>query len=329
MDKKLLKVGLLVQVPELYCQLRIQERDASFYDRTNPKTATTNIKYQDGLGRAIQQVAVNVLPQEYSLVQSFEYDSLGRQSIQYRSLPILSDSKYKKNWKQFLKNKYETSYKAETTYDEFNRISKQGSFGENYAVNKHASTNQYGMNQDSIPSYKADLNSEDYQKKDYPKGTLYKTAVYFEGITNVSYKNMNGQVVRKAAVRGMQTSDPDYGSALITDYVYDDYGNLRAILPPQAKGDIGANNYVYKFLYDERNRLVKKEIPGAGNITLAYDELDRLIHETDAKGTTSYIKYDELSRPVETGYFSQESPNSESPMNSQEPPLTPPEGQCH
>ena len=292
-----------------------KRENASFYDRTNPKTATTNIEYQDGLGRAIQQVAVNVLPQEYSLVQAFEYDSLGRQSIQYRSLPILSDSKYKKNWEQFLKNKYETSYKAETTYDEFNRISKQGSFGENYAVNKHASTNQYGMNQDSIPSYKADLNSEDYQKKDYPKGTLYKTAVYFEGITNVSYKNMNGQVVRKAAVRGMQTSDPDYGSALITDYVYDDYGNLRAILPPQAKGDIGANNYVYKFLYDERNRLVKKEIPGAGNITLAYDELDRLIHETDAKGTTSYIKYDELSRPIETGYFS-----------PQDPPLTPPEG---
>ncbi|MUP40118.1 DUF6443 domain-containing protein, partial [Labilibaculum euxinus] len=283
--------------------------NSEFEDRNAPNRAAIAIEYQDGLGRAIQQVAINSLPQEYNLIQSFEYDSLGRQAIQYRSLPILSDSKYKKDWKQFLKDKYETSYKAESSFDAYNRIHKQGSFGENYALNKHASTNQYGMNQVSIPSYKADLNSESYHKKIYPKGTLYKTAVSFEGITNVSYKNMDGQVVRKVAVRGIQTGDPDYGSALITDYVYDDYGNLRAILPPQAKGDISAGNYVYKFLYDKRNRLIKKEIPGAGCITMEYDKLDRLIRETDAKGTRTYIKYDELSRPIETGYLSpQESP---------------------
>ncbi|MDE5418452.1 DUF6443 domain-containing protein [Labilibaculum sp. DW002] len=284
-----------------------KKEKASFFDRNNSNKASTTIEYQDGLGRAIQQIKVNSLPQEYSIVQSFEYDFLGRQAIQYRSLPMLSDSKYKKDWKQYLKNKFKNTYKAERSYNRYNRIHRQGNFGENYSLEKRPKTSTYGLNIANVPSYTINSDSEVFVKKNFSRRTLLKTSVYFEGITNVTYKNMNGQVVRKAALKGNQTGEVDFSSGLITDYVYDDYGNLRAILPPQAKGDISANNYVYKFHYDERNRLVKKEIPGAGAITLEYDELDRVSKETDAKGTTTYIKYDELSRPIETGYIDKQS----------------------
>ncbi|MCY1635203.1 DUF6443 domain-containing protein, partial [Marinifilum sp. D737] len=284
-----------------------KKEKATFNDRNNVDKANTTIEYQDGLGRPTQQIAVNSLPQGYSVVQAFEYDSLGRQAAQYRSLPMLGDSKYKKDWKQYLQDRYENTYKAESSYDAFNRVNKQGSFGEEYALSKRPKITHYGMNQAAVESYTIDLNSDQFKKKTYTKGTLIKTAVYYEGITNVVYKNMNGQVVRKGAVQGNQKGDVDHNSGLLTDYVYDDHGNLRAILPPQAKGDITKKEYVYKFHYDERNRLVKKEIPGAGSITMQYDELDRLVRETDAKGVTSYIKYDELSRPVETGYLKKQS----------------------
>ncbi|MFA8451962.1 MAG: RHS repeat-associated core domain-containing protein [Bacteroidales bacterium] len=284
-----------------------KKEGARLSDKNNPEIASASIEYQDALGRRVQQLALNVLPQQYSLLQSFQYDSLGRQPVQYRSLPLLSDSKYKKNWEELLKEKYGNAYKAESSFDAFNRVDKQGKFGEDYSLKKRPTRSHYKMNERSISSWEVDLNSENFIKKTYEKGTLFKTAVYYEGITNIVYKNMAGQVVRKAAVSSYSTGDPTQASSLITDYVYDDYGNLRAIVPPQAKGDISKSNYVYKFLYDKRNRLVKKEIPGAGSITMEYDDLDRLIHETDAKGVTTYIKYDELNRPIETGYYDQKS----------------------
>jgi RHS repeat-associated protein len=284
---------------------------ARLSDKLNPDMATASIEYQDALGRSVQQLALNVLPQQYSLLKSFKYDSLGRQPIQYRSLPLLSDAKYKKNWEDLLKEKYGNAYKAECSFDAFNRVSKQGKFGEEYSLKKRPTRSHYEMNDSIVYSWEAELNSESFSEKKYAKGTLFKTAVYYEGNTNIVYKNMAGQVVRKAVLQTYSISDPTHDYARITDYVYDDYGNLRAIIPPQAKGDISKSNYVYKFHYDKRNRLVKKEIPGAGIITMEYDHLDRLIHETDAKGVTTYIRYDELSRPVETGYFEQLSVSSE------------------
>jgi len=278
-----------------------RKEGALFQERNKSGKVFKSIEYQDGLGRPIQQIALNTLPGEYSLVKGFEYDSLGRQSTQYRSLPMLTNDAYKDSWKSYLKSAYQTTYKSESLYDSYNRLSKQGGFGENYALNAHASNYSYGMNKSGIPSYSIKQGFEEFTSKNYKAKTLFRNSVYFEGITQVTYKNMDGQLVRKAVVKGHVTSDPSYESALITDYVYDDYGNLRAILPPQAKGDINQEKFVYQFHYDGRGRLIKKKIPGAGSIELKYDDLDRPINETDAIGNTSYVKYDKFSRPIETG----------------------------
>ncbi|MGZ2369581.1 DUF6443 domain-containing protein [Ancylomarina sp. YFZ004] len=278
-----------------------RKEGALFQEKNKSEKAIKSIEYQDGLGRPIQQISLKTLPGEYSVVKGFEYDSLGRQSTQYRALPMLTNASYKDSWKTYLKSAYQSSYKSESLYDSYNRVSKQGSFGDNYALNAHASTYKYGLNRSGIPSYSIAQGDDEFKAKTFRSGALIRNSVYFEGITNVSYKNMDGQVVRKAAVKGNVTTDPNYDTALITDYVYDDYGNLRAILPPQAKGDINQEKLVYQFHYDDRGRVVKKKIPGAGSIVLAYDDLDRPITETDALGNTSYVKYDEFSRPIETG----------------------------
>jgi RHS repeat-associated protein len=278
-----------------------RKEGALFQERNKSEKAFKSIEYQDGLGRTTQQIALKTLPGEYSIVKGFVYDSLGRQSTRFRALPMLTNGAYKDLWETYLKSAYRSSYKSESLYDDYNRLSKQGSFGEKYALNAHASNYSYGMNKSGIPSYSIKQDSVEFKAKTYASGTLFKNSVYFEGITNVSYKNMDGQVVRKAAVKGDVTTDPTYENALITDYVYDDYGNLRAILPPQAKGDINQEELVYQFHYDGRGRLVKKKIPGAGFIVLKYDDLDRPINETDALGNTTYVKYDEFSRPIETG----------------------------
>ena len=278
-----------------------RKEGALFQERNKPEKAIKSIEYQDGLGRPIQQISLKTLPGEYSVVKGFEYDSLGRQSTQFRALPMLTNDAYKDSWKTYLKSAYQSSYKSESLYDDYNRLSKQGSFGKNYALNAHASNYSYGMNKSGIPSYSIKQGDDEFKAKTYASGTLFRNSVYFEGITNVNYKNMDGQVVRKAAVKGNVSTDPTYENALITDYVYDDHGNLRAILPPQAKGDITQEKLVYQFYYDGRGRITKKKIPGAGTITLAYDDLDRPINEKDALGNTTYVKYDEFSRPIETG----------------------------
>lgn len=278
-----------------------RKEGALFQERNKSEKAFKSLEYQDGLGRAIQQIALKTLPGEYSMVKGFEYDSLGRQSTQYRNLPMLTNGSYKDSWKTYLKSAYQSSYKSESLFDDYNRLSKQGSFGRNYALNAHASNYSYGMNKSGIPSYSIKQGDDEFKAKTYASGTLFRNAVYFEGITNVSYKNMDGQVVRKAAIKGKVTTDPTYENALITDYVYDDYGNLRAILPPQAKGDVNQDKFVYQFHYDKRGRIIKKNIPGAGSIVLKYDDLDRPINETDARGNTTYVKYDQFSRPIETG----------------------------
>ncbi|MDE5423337.1 DUF6443 domain-containing protein [Ancylomarina sp. DW003] len=293
--------GLSTKGKNYIASYTFRKEGALFQERNKSEKAFKSLEYQDGLGRAIQQIALKTLPGEYSMVKGFEYDSLGRQSTQYRNLPMLTNGSYKDSWKTYLKSAYQSSYKSESLFDDYNRLSKQGRFGENYALNAHASNYSYGMNKSGIPSYSIEQGDDEFKAKTYASGTLFRNVVYFEGITNVSYKNMDGQVVRKAAIKGKVTTDPTYETALITDYVYDDYGNLRAILPPQAKGDVNQDKFVYQFHYDKRGRVYKKKIPGAGSIVLKYDDLDRPINETDARGNTTYVKYDKFSRPIETG----------------------------
>ncbi len=91
-----------------------------------------------------------------------------------------------------------------------------------------------------------------------------------------------------------------------TYYVYDDYGDLRYILPPGAGagGDrtgTTMSNLAYWYDYDARGRCILKKLPGAKACRYVYDPADRLVAEqthNHAEGKWRLYAYDNCGRQV-------------------------------
>ncbi|RSC92196.1 DUF6443 domain-containing protein [Tenacibaculum singaporense] len=157
----------------------------------------------------------------------------------------------------------------------------------------------------------------------YPVGELSKTVTKDENWTTSDgnnhtteeFKNKQRQVVLKrtyALVSGVETAHDTY-------YVYDDFGNLTYVLPPKSEAQtdkpttIELNELCYQYVYDHRNRLVEKKIPGKGWEYIVYDKLDRPVLTQDAMMRRAnsnssmdkwlFTKYDALGKVVYTGYI--------------------------
>ncbi|WP_420581308.1 hypothetical protein [Reichenbachiella sp.] len=65
------------------------------------------------------------------------------------------------------------------------------------------------------------------------------------------------------------------------------------------------SNYAFEYRYDERQRMVMKQVPSADSVLMVYDNRDRLVMTQDGKqreaGEWTFTKYDQLNRPVLTG----------------------------
>ena len=169
----------------------------------------------------------------------------------------------------------------------------------------------------------------------YPAGTLYKTVVTDEqGHQTIEFKDKYGQTILKK-VQNTAAPDNELGSAhtgwLCTYYVYDDYGKLRFIIPPNVVQLIDGNwmgitqSYVdelcYYFEYDNLDRMVIKKTPGtptgaAGEVWMVYDQRDRLVMQQDGFQRSNklwkYFQYDGLDRLVATGLLTDPSSSTTS-----------------
>ena len=135
------------------------------------------------------------------------------------------------------------------------------------------------------------------------------------------YTNKAGQMVLKKvqAVAGSNNLNDTTAWAL-TYYVYDDFGNLRFVLPPELSQKIhrndsyvpttsDLNNLAFQYKYDGRRRMIEKIVPGAKAVYMVYDPRDRLVLTQDGNQRLltnkewTFIKYDALNRPVLTGRY--------------------------
>lgn len=157
----------------------------------------------------------------------------------------------------------------------------------------------------------------------YAAGELYKNITIDEhGKQVIEFKDKEGKVVlKKVQLTATAETNPATGSNhsgwLCTYYIYDDLNNLRCVIQPQAvKLMSDANNWslssyldeqCFRYEYDARNRMVRKKVPGAGEVWMVYDARDRLVMTQDANMRLSsqkkwlYTVYDELNRPTVTG----------------------------
>ena len=290
-------------------------------------------KYHDGLGRPYQTVQFAATPTKKDLVTYQEYDALGRKSNTW--LPAVASGNnggliYFANFKTKAINTYtdagsihESKPYAMSVYDAspLNRISEQYGPGALWHSNKRAVKTEYLANVENGN----ELNCINYTVTDHATtdtimtikriGNYATNRLYVSRITdedsNISFefRNKLNQVIltRQLNREGNDCHD--------TYYLYDDFGNLRAVLPPIASdamktgGPWTSNtnatlkDYAYLYHYDKSNRCIVKKLPGAGYTRYVYDKSNRLIFSQDAKKQWAFSIPDSLGRVVLTGTF--------------------------
>jgi RHS repeat-associated protein len=299
-------------------------------------TSTSDVhqitNYFDGLGRAIQDVAMQSSPLQHDMVSLHVYDAHDREAthnMPYTS--VLTDGNYKVN-AMVEQNSYNTAqfpgeqyYYGQTVYEPspLNRVAATDAPGLNWEGAGRGVSNQYLLNTTSdsvvIWTISPTAGSLPVTTADFAAATLFKTTATDEdGHEMIQYQDQQGKVLLK---KEQLWPTPAAGPSgwLNTYYVYDDLDNLRFVIPPAATQWLQANgwtfaaaggsqmaaNLCFRYEYDNRKHLSIKKEPGTGEMWMVYDARDRVVMNQDANlrasGQWLVKAYDSQNRPDSTG----------------------------
>ncbi|WP_182922499.1 DUF6443 domain-containing protein [Pedobacter planticolens] len=297
-------------------------------------SANRSIQYLDGLGRPLQSVQWQGSPLKKDIVQAVVYDALGREELKYlpyaeqsgndgsfRASPLTNQSSFygSGSWDA---NVAKTAYPFSRTVFEaspLNRVLEQGAPGavwQPYSGSIGGSGHTVRMVQGANTTGEVALwkvtSSGAETLAPYGAGKLYKGISRDENWssgksgTTEEFRDLEGRVVLKRIWETESVS-------LSTYYIYDDYGNLRYVVPPAVtatsftEADANFNGYIYGYHYDGRKRLIEKKVPGKGWEYMVYNKLDQLVLSQDSVQRTNnqwlFTKYDALGRVVMTGLY--------------------------
>lgn len=148
-------------------------------------------------------------------------------------------------------------------------------------------------------------------------GQLVKDGVFESGELRVTKKidednhtsflfyNREDSLILSRSINDMEIAD--------TYYVYDTYGNLCFVLPPEMSAklsaysnntiptnDVNISDLCYLYNYDHRNRCVAKKLPGCEPVYYVYDRNNLLVYSQDGnlrdQGKWIHNAYDNLGR---------------------------------
>ncbi len=302
-------------------------------------------QYFDGLGRPIQTVHKQASPNGNDLVQPIEYDAFGRETKKYLPYVSSDATGSFKTDALGTTGKQSAFYSgnsniandpfpfAETVFEAspLNRVLEQGAPGTNWQISqghtikKLERTNTLNevrawnynydtktATSDRLTGYYTFINNE---------GQLLVTETQDEnGMLMREFKDKSGHIVCKKMQKTKGVLTPD--GWIETAYIYDDFGKLRFMIQPEGLNNLAqtltgstytidytstfTQNWVFTYTYDERQRLIEKQVPGTSGITcLIYDMADRLIMSQDVNQRNrqewNFTKYDVFSRPVIMG----------------------------
>lgn len=311
------------------------------------------ISYFDGVGRPIQSIDAQASFTGLDMVAHMTYDSYGRQDKSY--LPYADANpplpgRYKSDWKNEQKKFYEnlssvsgdkTNPLAVSQFEAspLNRVVEQGAPGSAWqpksskgsqSSGEHTVITEYRTTSSNLMGF----NPEDLNKT----GTITKVGTYYRAgtlnVTRITDENgaimetgtdNQGRIIYKSVqVLGNALSTPWTSDFYATTYyVYDAFGNVRFIIQPEGWKALRSSNltptirelYCFQYEYDERQRLIRKRIPGSDWIEYAYDRLDRVVATQDGnlrvKEQWLVTKYDKLGRTVMTGIHSSDRKRTE------------------
>lgn len=311
-------------------------------DITSNKDIIDNVVYYDGLGRAMQNIAIKASPLYKDIITHVGYDSFGRQEKEY--LPYMeatgSVGTYRNSADLNTNNYYIANYPLDINsgtpnpfskkkFDDspLNRVLQQAAPGQDWALGSgHEVKTDYQTNvANEVKLYIVSLSLANNTYTPtltlstanggyYAAGQLYKTIAKNEnwtaGNNNTSeeFKDKQGHVILKKNYGVSVVNNVQINTTHETYYIYDNYGNLTYVLPPKADGNITSlNDLCYQYKYDIKNRLVEKKLPGKDWEYIVYDKLDRPVLTQDANLRANnkwlFTKYDLLNRPVYTGIY--------------------------
>ncbi len=306
-----------------------------------------SVTYFDGLGRPIQQRAIKASPNQKDIVTHITYDDLGRQTKEY--LPFESNAavggyttvNITNDINAYYKNTYADDFTgvataninayAEKVYEDspLGRVLKQGAPGTAWKANPtsdsdhtikfgwEANTANEVVRFEVVFANPANTEAPSLAKNNhYGAGELRVTTTKDENWTvadgnnhtTKEYTNKQGQVILKRTYNESIAHD--------TYYVYDDFGNLTYVIPPKVDVSDGVSatelaELCYQYIYDGRNRLVEKKIPGKDWEYIVYDALDRPVftQHGNQRGVNTgktyncwdVTRYDALGRIAYTG----------------------------
>lgn len=320
---------------------------------------TMEVSYYNGLGGLKQSVAIDNSPAKGDVVQPVVYDQYGRQTIKLlpyvdsvntntgmpRSNPAYNDivnlnAAYQAHAQyRFYNNASDLTIAnsthpfIKTVFDNspLNRVIEQGAPGAQWqpgnrtVVNEITSNGtheviQFSVENNALVNTTGELSGGIYYYySNELAGGISKDENWTSGQLHTAeeFKNKQGQVLLKRTYVKDETGAIE---PVETYYVYDDFGLLRYVLPPEFMKQLTTvspvsqtllDNLAYQYKYDGRNRMTEKKLPGAEPVYMVYDQRDRLVVTQDGnmrynadgslKNQWLFTKYDVYNRPLMTG----------------------------
>lgn len=247
--------------------------------------------FADGQGRPYQKVKVGFTPSGLDLVDYLEYDLKGRKSKSWLPIstnthrtPLAYDTFVSESQKQ-----YADPVACQSSLYENSPLNRQIAFcgaGQAWRLNqKVARTKYYTNEKEEVLSFTISESNMFgvLHVGYYAPGMLEKISKYDENgnMSESVYTNVLGQTVCVQSATGK------------TYCVYDNYGNLRCVIPPALSAtlqfgssyDISTDKnfmrYSYVYKYDAKNRCVQKRLPGCSPQRMIYDNSNRIIFFQD------------------------------------------------
>lgn len=283
-----------------------------------PGDKTTSFGYYDGWGRAIQSVAVQASPDRKDWIQPSYFDSKNRPSrshLPYKA--ATGDGSYRTG----ALAEQATYYASPPTGIPGNTQAYASIAFEDSPLERVLSTTQVGSEfQNKFETIRMNVNDAGAIRKwgvvlglprssgTYPAATLaVSEKTDAEGTRVREYVDSRGRKV-------LSEVEATASNWLKTYYVYNDFGEMVFMVPPEAAAIFTPNQaqvdlWAYQYQYDNLGRPIATKGPGKGWTYTIFDQWDRpvLSQGPDNRLRNSkewnFIKYDIHNRPIVTGTF--------------------------
>ncbi|MCW3466429.1 RHS repeat-associated core domain-containing protein [Chitinophaga nivalis] len=282
-------------------------------DALPPEKSNKSVSYFDGLGRLQQSTVIQNSPGKKDIIAPLEYDVYGRvvkQRLPYADLSATAPGSFRAgtyaDQATFFSPANSTNpdvvkdnfpfEQQQLEFSPLNRSVEKGATGQTWQPGSgHTIKTGYAVNTaaDAVKRWSIGYNADALPTSgNYQEGELYKNITTDEhGKQLIEFTDKEGKLILRKIQWANSPVNPhtDY---LCTYYVYDDFNNLRFVIPPKAAAALSgtwsfngladvAAELCFSMEYDERGRLIRKKIPGAGLQEMVYDVRDRLVCSQD------------------------------------------------